>query len=229
MPSEMLAIIDPLQNHSLRAGNIFSQAIAPTENNLVPIVNVSGASLESVSEIEMSKTHSLENLLKVSSYLSMASTFAEEFAGKLSSSVLPTAHAQQTGENASAVNAPLSGETVNKLLGTLPVGEQIVVQFTATVNQTPSNFYSVSNTATITADGGISINSTTATNTVVQPASIAKAFGASFIPLNGTTTLTYTVTNGNPSSLTGLSFSDTFLQVLLLTRRTARQTPAVEH
>src|SRR5262249_58027863 len=39
---------------------------------------------------------------------------------------------------------------------------------------------------------------------------ITKAFGAASIPLNGTTSLSFTITNPNPStSLTGVAFTDT--------------------
>ena len=127
-----------------------------------------------------------------------------DLADKVALIIVPTAQAAAKDEElASAFAAPIT-----KSLGTLPANEQITVRFSVTINAAPSNFYSVSNTAQITADGNISINSTTATNAVVQPPSIAKAFGAALIALNGTTSLTYTITNGSSSPLTGLSFSD---------------------
>jgi uncharacterized repeat protein (TIGR01451 family) len=131
----------------------------------------------------------------------------------VSSLVIPTVSAE---EQSSGSIAPAVGETITKPLGTIPAGESVTVQLKATINSTPTTFYSVSNTANITADGNISINSTTATNTVVQPASIAKAFGASFIATGGTTSLTYTITNGNSISLSGLSFSDTLPSGLVI-------------
>src|SRR5258708_87080 len=49
----------------------------------------------------------------------------------------------------------------------------------------------------------------TAVVTVLFPPSIAKAFGAAHIPVNGTTTLTFTITNINTAnSLNGLAFTD---------------------
>ena len=45
---------------------------------------------------------------------------------------------------------------------------------------------------------------------VVSPPTIAKAFGAASIAVNGTTALTFTLTNPNPgTALTGVGFSDT--------------------
>ncbi len=54
--------------------------------------------------------------------------------------------------------------------------------------------------------------SNTASATLVDPPAIAKAFGAATIPLNGVTTLTFTLTNPNPGlTLNNLAFSDSLL------------------
>ncbi|HTC95383.1 MAG TPA: carboxypeptidase regulatory-like domain-containing protein [Terriglobales bacterium] len=59
-------------------------------------------------------------------------------------------------------------------------------------------------------EGGTGTTSNTAVVTVVAPTTISKAFTALTIPLNGTATLTFTITNPNTATtLTGVSFSDT--------------------
>jgi len=60
-------------------------------------------------------------------------------------------------------------------------------------------------------EGGASPTAS-ASITVVAPPAIAKAFGAASIPLNGTTSVTFTISNPNASvngDLTGVAFSDT--------------------
>src|SRR5262249_11778301 len=52
-------------------------------------------------------------------------------------------------------------------------------------------------------------NTSSDTLTVVNPPSITKSFGAASIPLNGTTSLTFTIQNPNTTTtLTGLAFTD---------------------
>ncbi len=159
--------------------------------------------------VEMRGTTGTNYLSSVTAFFNNTQSSLSDFADNLASVITPTAYAQKNFKRESL--APSSGETVTKSLGTLPAGESVTVQFTATVNSTPATVFSVSNTAQhITAAGGIDIASNTVTTTVVQPPSISKTFGASFVSLNGTTTLTYTITNPNPgTALTGLAFSDT--------------------
>jgi uncharacterized repeat protein (TIGR01451 family) len=55
---------------------------------------------------------------------------------------------------------------------------------------------------------GIGPTSNTATLTVIGMPVIVKAFGAPSIPLNGITSVTFNITNPNPTVSTGVSFSD---------------------
>jgi uncharacterized repeat protein (TIGR01451 family) len=128
-----------------------------------------------------------------------------DFAGNVGSMVSPTVQAETKAEQLS----PASGETITKSLGTIPAGESVVIKFKVTIDANILvNDFSVANTAQISAANHQTINSTTVTTTVVQPASIAKAFGAANIALNSTTTLTFTLANGNATSLTNVSFTD---------------------
>jgi uncharacterized repeat protein (TIGR01451 family) len=64
---------------------------------------------------------------------------------------------------------------------------------------------SVSSTST---EGGTG-NTANASVTVVAPPAIAKVFGAASVPLNGSTSLTFTINNSNSTAaLTGIAFSD---------------------
>ena len=64
----------------------------------------------------------------------------------------------------------------------------------------------VTSTSTTAGTG----NTATASLTVIAPAALTKTFGAASIPLNGTTSLSFTVQNNNAtSSLSGVGFTDT--------------------
>jgi hypothetical protein len=66
------------------------------------------------------------------------------------------------------------------------------------------------NVVQVTSTEGGTGNTSNASVTVVSPPVLIKAFGAASIPVNGATTLTFTVQNNNgTSTLTGIGFSDT--------------------
>ena len=89
----------------------------------------------------------------------------------------------------------------------------ISVNVTGTAAGTMNNVTS----AVTSTEGGTGLTAS-ATLIVVAPPAIAKAFGAPTIPLDGTTSLTFTLTNpaANTVSLTGVAFTDTFPLGLLV-------------
>ncbi|MBZ5621857.1 MAG: DUF11 domain-containing protein [Acidobacteriia bacterium] len=72
--------------------------------------------------------------------------------------------------------------------------------------------FSVINQAVVSGGGELNAANDTAndTTTIIAPPGIVKAFGAATIPLNGSTSLTFTITNpaGNSVAMTGVSFTD---------------------
>jgi uncharacterized repeat protein (TIGR01451 family) len=193
-PLEMPMSLQFLLGYSVKTETISQERIA--------------ASVESVTEtpVESNTNHQAT----FAAYFSNTANAFSEIINEIGSAISPTAHAQKEKSNDEKLS-PESGDTVTKSLGTLPAGEQIVVQFKATVDASiPTNDFSVANTANITAAGGININSTTATTTVVHPPMISMSFGSSFIGVNGTTALTFTIGNANPSTnFTNVAFTDT--------------------
>src|SRR5262249_55782193 len=66
------------------------------------------------------------------------------------------------------------------------------------------------NSVQVTSTNGGTGNTSNASITVVAPPVISKAFGAASIPLNGTTSLSFTIQNNNTTvALSGVAFSDT--------------------
>jgi uncharacterized repeat protein (TIGR01451 family) len=60
------------------------------------------------------------------------------------------------------------------------------------------------------ANGGAGATSNTATITVVAPPRISKSFSKTVAPINGVVTVSFTITNPNPTiALTGVGFTDT--------------------
>ena len=81
---------------------------------------------------------------------------------------------------------------------------------TFAVNVTGTSAGVKNNSVQVTSNEGGAGNTSSASTTVVAPAAISKVFGAASIPLNGTTALSFTISNPNATiTLTGISFTDT--------------------
>jgi trimeric autotransporter adhesin len=81
------------------------------------------------------------------------------------------------------------------------------------------------NSTTINSTAAGNGNTPSATLTVITPPSISKNFGAATVVLNGTTSLTFTLSNPNVNStLNGLGFTDTFPSGLVVAAGTPTNT-----
>jgi uncharacterized repeat protein (TIGR01451 family) len=119
-----------------------------------------------------------------------------------------------TGLTVGNASATICGGTVTT---TAPTGISLTgatiaangqCQFSVTVTGAVSGQYTNTTGAVTSANGGTG-NTATANLTVASPPSITKAFGAANIPLNGTTSLTFNITNPNTNvTLNGIAFTD---------------------
>ena len=99
---------------------------------------------------------------------------------------------------------------------TMAAGESCTI--TATVRGVAAGLQSNATDPIGSTESGPGTASNTATIAVAVPPVIAKAFGASSIALNGSTSLSFTITNpaSNTISLTGVAFTDTLPAGLLV-------------
>jgi LPXTG-site transpeptidase (sortase) family protein len=115
-----------------------------------------------------------------------------------------------------AINCSITGIVLScdaNGVAILPVGSSFTIVFPVT----PTSAGSLANTVTVDPNDNLleineGNNTSSNTVTVVVPPSINKSFAASAIALNGSTTLTFTITNPpvNAVALTGVGFVDTY-------------------
>jgi len=81
---------------------------------------------------------------------------------------------------------------------------------TITVNVTGTTVGTMNNSISVSSTNGGAGNNSTARLAILSAPTLTAAFGASSIPLNGTTSLTFTVTNtSSANSISGVGFTDT--------------------
>jgi uncharacterized repeat protein (TIGR01451 family) len=112
-----------------------------------------------------------------------------------------------TGMCGGTATAVAGGSSVALANGALAAGGSCTI----TVNVTGVTTGAKNNTTSaVTSTEGGAGGTASASLAVVVPPTIAKAFGVSSLLLNGTTTLTFTLTNPEPlAALTGVAFTDT--------------------
>ena len=99
-----------------------------------------------------------------------------------------------------------AGSSTITLTGTTNLPGGLSCSFSVNVTGTSAGLKNNSVTAA-SVKGGQSVPST-ASLTVISPPTLVKAFGNASVPLLGTTMLTFTLTNPNPTTLSGVGFSD---------------------
>jgi uncharacterized repeat protein (TIGR01451 family) len=111
-----------------------------------------------------------------------------------------------TGACGGTVTAVAGGSTVTLANGVLPASSSCTIRLNVTGLTTRAKN---NTTSAVTSTEGGTGGTASASIAVVVPPTIAKAFGALDIVLNGTTTLTFTLANPDQlTALTGVSFTD---------------------
>jgi uncharacterized repeat protein (TIGR01451 family) len=114
------------------------------------------------------------------------------------------------GEARMVPTSAMAGELItvpNSGSFTLPAGKSVTVMFNATIGASFAGT-SIANQATLSGNFG-SVMSNNLMTPVIQPPTIAKQFGVPFVSVGGSTSLSFTLTNPNPSqSLSQVTFID---------------------
>ena len=116
----------------------------------------------------------------------------------------PSNVATTCGGTATAANG---GGSVALTGGTIPAGGSCTI--TVDVTSAAANSY-VNTTGNVSGSEGTSLGGGTATLTVLNRPTISKVFAPTSIPINGTSTLTITLSNSNSTPLTSATFTDTY-------------------
>jgi uncharacterized repeat protein (TIGR01451 family) len=140
------------------------------------------------------------------------------FTGVAFTDTLPAGLTVATGTSTTCGGGTLtatSPSTISLSGGTIAASGNC--SFSVTVTGATAGVLNNTTGAVSSNEGGTGTTSNTATITVVAPPTIGKVFGASSIPLNGTTLLGFTIQNLNSTTtLTGIGFSDTLPSGLVI-------------
>jgi uncharacterized repeat protein (TIGR01451 family) len=124
--------------------------------------------------------------------------------------------ATPNGLTGTCLAAQFAGATVTATAGSGSVdlsgvlAPQAPFSCTISVNVTGTTAGTKTNAVTVTS-GGTTGNTATASLQVGAPApTISQAFGAASVPLGGSTSLSFTITNAATTPITGVAFTDTF-------------------
>jgi CSLREA domain-containing protein/uncharacterized repeat protein (TIGR01451 family) len=141
-------------------------------------------------------------------------TINGSFADTLATNLVVAATPAVVNNCGGSITATAGASAISFLNASLPVG---VCTITVNVQATTDGVFANSVTIDSTDAGNGNTAAASPSLTVINPPSIAEVFGAATIPLNGVTTLTYTITNSNANTtFTGLAFTDAFPAGLLV-------------
>ena len=101
----------------------------------------------------------------------------------------------------------ITGATISVAGGAIPASGSctVSVDVTSSVNDVFNN-----TTDTVSSNNGGIGGTASATLTTTPKPSISKAFSVSTIPVGGTATMSFTITNNTAGAITGMTFSDTY-------------------
>ncbi|MDH3342900.1 MAG: hypothetical protein OEM07_04170, partial [Gammaproteobacteria bacterium] len=102
----------------------------------------------------------------------------------------------------------ISGTTISITSGTLTVGQSctVSVKVTSSVNDTS---YTNTTDAVSSSNGGTGLTASATLSFTPKP-TISKAFSVATMPVDGTATMSFIITNNTAAAITGMTFSDTY-------------------
>jgi len=107
----------------------------------------------------------------------------------------------------SGATLSVTGTTISITGGTLTAGQSCTVS--VNVTSASNNSYTNTTGTVSSSNGGTGLTASASVTFTPKP-TITKSFSVSSIPMNGTATMTFTITNNTAAAITGMTFSDTY-------------------